>query len=64
MTRPLDMLYNKLHGVDTPLHFKNVKQWKNVFKEIGLELHTLKRQVEKQWFYPFVEHMMFVVDKK
>src|SRR3989338_4783204 len=31
MTKPLDILFNRLHGVDTPLNFLNMRQWVQEF---------------------------------
>jgi|TARA_B100002003_G_C14139221_1_gene547862 ubiquinone/menaquinone biosynthesis C-methylase UbiE len=64
LTKPLDTLFNKLHGVDTPLNFKNLSQWIEEFKKLNLKIIKIKRCVEKQWFYPGVEHILFVLDKK
>ena len=63
LTKPLDILFNRLHGVDTPLNFRNISQWIKEFKKLGLKIIKIKRGVEKQWFYPGVEHIMFVVGK-
>lgn len=63
LTKPLDILFNRLHGVDTPLNFRNISEWINEFKKSGLKITKIKRGVEKQWFYPGVEHIMFVLDK-
>ncbi len=63
LTKPLDILFNRLHGVDTPLNFRNIGQWLKEFKKLNLKIIKIKRGVEKQWFYPGVEHIMFVVDK-
>jgi SAM-dependent methyltransferase len=63
LTKPLDILFNNLHGVKTPLNFLNIKQWIAVFKKNGLKIIKIKRHVEKQWFYPGVEHIMFVLEK-
>jgi len=64
LTKPLDILFNKLHNVDTPLNFRNVNQWVQEFKKLNLKIIKIKRGVEKQWFYPGVEHILFVLDKK
>ncbi|MBI2523136.1 class I SAM-dependent methyltransferase [Candidatus Woesearchaeota archaeon] len=63
LTKPLDILFNRLHGVDTPLNFRSISQWIKEFKKLNLKIIKIKRGVEKQWFYPGVEHIMFVVDK-
>lgn len=63
LAKPLDILFNKLHGVDTPSNFKNIDEWVEEFKKLGLKIIKIKRGVEKQWFYPGVEHIMFVLSK-
>ena len=63
LTKPLDMLFNKLHGIATPLNFKNINQWVEVFEKLNLKIIKIKRGVEKQWFYLGVEHVMFVLNK-
>jgi len=64
LTKILDALFNKLHSVDTPLNFKSYNEWVKEFKKLSLKITKIKRGVEKQWFYPGVEHFMFVLDKK
>jgi ubiquinone/menaquinone biosynthesis C-methylase UbiE len=64
LTKILDVLFNKLHGVDTPLNFKNVNEWVKEFRKLNLKIIKIKRGVEKQWFYPGVEHIMFVLEKQ
>jgi len=63
LAKSLDIVYNKLHGVDTPLNFKSIDKWVKEFKKLNLKIIKIKRGVEKQWFYPGVEHIMFVLDK-
>ena len=64
LTKILDVLFNKLHGVETPLPYKRFNDWVKEFKKLNLKIIKIKRGVEKQWFYPGVEHFMFVLDKK
>jgi ubiquinone/menaquinone biosynthesis C-methylase UbiE len=64
LTKIMDVLFNKLHGVETPLNFKSLNEWIKEFKNLNLRIIKIKRGVEKQWFYPGVEHIMFVLDKK
>jgi ubiquinone/menaquinone biosynthesis C-methylase UbiE len=64
LTKILDFIFNKLHGVDTPLNFKTYDEWIETFKKLKLKTVKIKRRVEKQWFYPGVEHIMFVIDKR
>ena len=63
LTKILDVLFNKLHSVDTPLNFKRINEWIREFKKLDLKIMKVKRGVEKQWFYPGVEHIMFVLSK-
>ena len=63
LAKPLDIVYNKLHGVDAPLNFKSIDKWIKEFKKLDLKIIKVKRGIEKQWFYPGVEHMMFVLSK-
>lgn len=60
----LDMLANKMHNVDTPLNFKSRGEWERIFRGLGLDVEAVESGVEKQVFYPFVEHKMFVLVKK
>ena len=64
LTKVLDYTFNKLHGVDVPLNFKTEVQWRDLFKELGLKVIKFKRGIEKQWFYPGVDHFMFVLEKE
>ena len=63
ITNAMDFLSNKLRGVETPFHFKSEKEWIRVFKKLNLKIVAVKHDVEREWFYPFVEHTMFVVRK-
>lgn len=63
MTKALDVIANKLHGVATPLNFKTPYEWENLFDSVGLTVVRKELGVEKEWFYPGVEHVMFVLDK-
>ncbi len=60
----LDILANRMHNVDTPLNFKSHDEWKRVFNSLDLEIERVESGVERQWFYPFVEHKMFVLKVK
>ena len=64
ITNSMDFLSNKLRGVQTPFKFKTESEWLKTFKELNLKVLKAKRNVEREWFYPFVEHTMFVVRKK
>lgn len=59
--KAMDILVNKLHGVKTPLHFKKRDEWMKIFSKLDMELERMENKVEKQIFYPFVEHSMFVL---
>ena len=63
ITLLLDYTFNKLHGVDTPFNFKSEKEWHRAFNEQGLKIVKEAKGVEKQWFYPFVPHIMYVLEK-
>lgn len=60
----LDWISNKLHNVRAPLNFKSREGWMDAFGTLGLELVSMESGVERQWFYPFVEHTMFVLRVK
>jgi SAM-dependent methyltransferase len=64
LRKPQDFFYNRLHSVDTPFNFKSEKDWLDVFDALDLELVAVKRGVEKEWFYPFVPHTMYVLRVK
>jgi ubiquinone/menaquinone biosynthesis C-methylase UbiE len=64
ITKTMDYLANKFRGIETPFLFHDENEWIDIFKKLGLEVVAIKRGVEKEWFYPFVEHTMFVVRKK
>jgi SAM-dependent methyltransferase len=59
----LDSVVNKMNKVNTPHNFKTEEQWIKTFKSLGLKLVYKENNVEKEWFYPFVEHTMFVLKK-
>ena len=59
----MDFLSNRLRGVKTPFKFKTEKEWINIFKKLNLKIVAVKYNVEREWFYPLVEHTMFVVRK-
>lgn len=59
----MDFLSNKLRGVETPFKFMTENQWIAVFKKLNLRVIAAKHNVEREWFYPFVEHTMIVVRK-
>lgn len=62
-TKIMDFLSNKLRGVETPFKFRTEKEWVGVFKKLNLKIVAVKHNVEREWFYPFVEHTMIVVRK-
>ena len=59
----MDFLSNKLRGVKTPFKFRTEKEWLKIFKKLNLKIVAVKHNVEREWFYPFVEHIMVVVRK-
>ncbi len=59
---PMDYISNKLHNVEAPLNFKTEKQWISLFRKLDLKVKVIRRGVEKQVFYPFVKHTMFVLE--
>lgn len=59
----MDFLSNKLRNVETPFKFRTEKEWLKVFKKLNLKIVAVKHNVEREWFYPFVEHTMVVVRK-
>ncbi|MBI2651804.1 class I SAM-dependent methyltransferase [Candidatus Woesearchaeota archaeon] len=63
ITKTMDFIFNALHNVKAPLLFRNEEEWIEIFNNLGLKTITIRRHVEKEWFYPFVEHTMFVVKK-
>lgn len=63
ITNAMDFLSNKLRHVETPFKFRTEKEWLNIFKKLNLKTVAVKHNVEREWFYPFVEHTMFVVRK-
>lgn len=63
-TKFLDILANKMHNVKTPMNFKSREEWKRIFNNLNLKIDYIENGVEKQVFYPFVEHTMFVLKVK
>ena len=63
VTNAMDFLSNKLRGVATPFKFKPEREWLAIFKKLNLRIVAVNHKVEREWFYPFVEHTMFVVRK-
>lgn len=63
ITNFMDFMSNKLRGVKTPFKFRPENEWKTIFKKLNLRIVAVKHGVEKEWFYPLVEHTMFVVKK-
>ena len=63
ITNSMDFLSNRIRGVETPFHFHSENEWKDIFKKLNLKIVAVKHDVEREWFYPFVEHTMFVVKK-
>lgn len=59
----MDFLSNKLRGVETPFKFRTEREWLSIFKKLNLKIAAVKHNVEREWFYPFVEHTMVVVRK-
>lgn len=64
ITNIMDFLSNRLRGVETPFKFHTMQEWVEIFNRMNLKIVNIKRGVEKEWFYPFVEHTMFVVKVK
>ena len=62
-TNTMDFLSNKLRGVETPFKFRTENEWLEIFKKLNLKIVAVKHNVEREWFYPFVEHTMAVVRK-
>ena len=63
LTKGMDHLFNTIRGVEAPLNFKTQAQWLRLFEELKLKTLKIERNVEKEWFYPFVKHTMFVLRK-
>ena len=63
-TNSMDFLANKIRGVETPFKFRTEKEWMDIFKKLNLKITAVKHNVEREWFYPLVEHTMIVVRKK
>lgn len=64
ITKVMDFLANTFRGIETPFLFHDERRWLEIFKGLDMEVVAVKRGVEKEWFYPFVEHTMFVVKKR
>jgi SAM-dependent methyltransferase len=64
VTKMMDFLANRFRGIETPFLFHNEVGWRRIFKSLNLEVVSVRKDVEKEWFYPFVEHTMFVVKKR
>lgn len=64
ITAAFDIIANRLHNVKTPLNFRKEDEWKRIFRSMGLSVLRVQRGVERQIFYPFVEHTMFVLEVK
>lgn len=62
-TKTMDFLANKIRGVETPFKFKTESEWLGIFKKLNLKIIAVKHKVEREWFYPLVEHTMIVVRK-
>ncbi len=63
-TNAMDFMSNKLRGVETPFKFRTEKEWMSIFKKLNLKIAAVKHNVEREWFYPWVNHTMIVVRKK
>lgn len=63
-TKFMDYSFNTLRGVKAPLCFRKIEAWKKLFNTVNAEVIHIERDVEKEWFYPFVEHTMFVIKKR
>lgn len=60
----LDYVGNKiLHDVEAPLKFRSEEGWIHLLQSEGFRVLEVRRGVEKEWFYPFVEHTLFAVTK-
>ena len=62
-TNVMDFMSNKLRSVETPFKFRTEKEWLKIFKKLNLKIVAVKHNVEREWFYPLVEHTMVVVRK-
>ncbi len=64
LTHIFDYIANKiLHKVESPLNFRSEDEWVKTFTRLGFKIVHVKHGVEKEWFYPFVSHTMFVLEK-
>lgn len=64
--RVADFVANKIFNhkdINMTYNFKSRKEWLEIFKNLGLEVVHVEEGVEKEWFYPFAKHIMFVVKK-
>ena len=59
----MDFFSNRLRGVETPFKFLTEKEWAGVFRKLDLKIVAIRHNVEREWFYPLVEHTMIVVRK-
>jgi ubiquinone/menaquinone biosynthesis C-methylase UbiE len=64
--RVADFVANKVFNhkdINMTYNFKSKQEWLGVFKSLGLKTVYVEEGVEKEWFYPFAKHIMFVVRK-
>ena len=61
ITNTMDFLSNKVRNVQTPFKFHSEKEWIEIFRKLNLKTVAVKHNVEREWFYPLVEHTMFVI---
>ena len=62
LRKPQDFIYNQLHGVATPFNFKSSREWLDIFEALDVKVAAVVHGVEKEWFYPFVPHTMYVLN--
>ena len=57
-----DMILNKYHygDLNIPLSFRNIKDWKKIFKKLSLQSRVIK--LKKPFWYPF-SHIAFELEK-
>lgn len=62
MGKVADIVLNKLHygSLKTPLTFRNIDEWKKLFKKLSLKSKVVK--VKKTFWYPF-SHIAFELKK-
>lgn len=60
LAKIFDFILNKLHygALDTPLSFRKVYEWKNLFKKLKLQSRVI--EVKKPFWYPF-SHIAFLI---